>query len=365
MRSNLQGEFDSIGGGFLSTALCDGLSARRSDADQDGDGAVSVQDMENWLRSRAIAHNRTSGPDDRVPLPLKVGIGHGITYLSRPLGEWPHYELMLPDGIPEIVLPIAPFKGNEAYIIGKTPVTNEALARSYRGLQGLQARRFNGKLWDKETFTVSEDPEFGDPQKPAVGITLRDALNHCQWLAERTRRLIHIVAPPTPDIWEAALFGDVRPRRKEEWFEAQPEIHSRSMATALCVNTNQRANKFGIIDLVGNVWEWCVNDYEWRWFTQGVSSLFKGNQQIYRPDPYPGPFISISSAPVVDYTSRPRCWLKGGGFYDDLNGDFDLTVESDIIADGMDSRHADVGFRVVGDGPDGTPSSVRSVRHYK
>src|SRR5262249_41273569 len=109
--------------------------------------------------------------------------------------------------------------------------------------RGPKARKFNGQRWEDDTFEVFVDPEFGDPKKPSVGITLLDARIHCQWLTKNARGMVQIVAPPTPHIWEIALFGNIRPRRQEEWLEAQARIHSSDTVTARCADVIERSNK--------------------------------------------------------------------------------------------------------------------------
>jgi formylglycine-generating enzyme required for sulfatase activity len=153
---------------------------------------------------------------------------------------------------------------------------------------------------------------------------------------------VSIVAPPTPALWEIALFGSSRQREYVDWLRAQPRAHSRAKSTARCDNAADRTNDLGIVDLIGNVWEWCVDDYEWRWFTYGQSERVRKRPEYSGPTVIAGPTLGVS----LDYIGgrRSKAWLKGGGFYDDLD-EIDLTVNADDIAGGQDSRHADVGFR--------------------
>ncbi|MBY3316608.1 MULTISPECIES: SUMF1/EgtB/PvdO family nonheme iron enzyme [Rhizobium] len=334
-------EFESLGGGFLSTSLVRALSVNRIEADADGDGAISVHDMETWLRGQAVDYNRRQDQHaDRVPLPRRVGAGQGTTFLSRPTGDWLYYEVPFPDGIPGVVLPVYPFEGTHAYVIGKYPVTVAAYLRSREGWPGPRARRFDGRQWEQRVFDVLRDEEFGHPTKPVVGISLKDALSHCQWLQEHGRSLVRVIAPPTPALWEIALLGNSRRREHVDWLRVQPKAHSKATSTARCDNAIDRTNSLGIVDLIGNVWEWCIDEYEWRWFTYGQSSMVRRPRQtIIEP---------TLSTVRTEYSSmdvqRPKAWLKGGGFYDDLE-EIELTVDADDIAGGPDSSHVDVGFR--------------------
>ena len=326
-------EFPFLGGGFLSTALIEALTDSRVEADADRDGAISVQDMESWLHGAAVNYNNLiSERKDKVPLPRRVGVGHGITYLSRPPSDWIYYEVPMPDGIPGVVLPIRHYDGTHAYIIGKYPVTIDAFRRSRGALPPPTARRFDGRQWEEKTFNVFDDPEFGQPGKPMVGVTLRDVLHHCKWLSKKAGASIENVAPPTAALWETALFGDARHREHREWLRAQAVIHSQALSTAVCEGQTGRTSKLGIVDLIGNIWEWVINDYDWEWFQREQRPVMEKRAASVPPQMRP-----------IDY-SRLRAWLKGGSFYDKIE-QIDLTADAEDIFEGPESRHADIGFR--------------------
>lgn len=330
-------EFESIRAGFVSSAIRDALTKDRVTADRDHDGAVSVADVHGWLEGRARYHNQQqTDPLERVPIPRRLGFGFGSTYLTRPPGVWRSVAVDMPDGIPGIVLPIAPCEGKFAYVIGKWPVTNRAYGEVNRGWAGPKARRHVNAKWSETYFDVLDDPEFGGPEQPVVGISLNDAKNYCMRLQQMDMGRFPVVAPPSPSLWERAAFGLKSPR-SFPWFELQPEVHHRTNVTAACVDVHRRSNEFGVIDLIGNVWEWCVDETWWRWF--GYIAAEKIPERVFADG-------SPVSGTVRVAEPSTRVWLKGGGFYDDLQEVEELTVEGFEIAGGREARNADIGLRI-------------------
>jgi formylglycine-generating enzyme required for sulfatase activity len=340
-------EFEKLKGGFLSMAFCDGLTDDRSKADRDRDGAVSVTDMQLWLESSAHSYNqRQSQPSDRVPIPRKVGVGYGTTFLTRPRGLFPYFEFLMPDGIPGVVLPVRPFEDKFAYLLAKYPVTNGTYASVNAGLPNPKARRFNGRRWSSEMFDVFRDPEFRDHAKPVVGITLIDIKTYCSRLHKLDPKF-SLFAPPTPAIWESAAFGGgLGEALSGNPLDLQPEVHHKSTSPAPCVDAPRRANVRGIVDLIGNVWEWCIEQEYWRGFTNVGSECTRQSRASM------GASITASSDDTL--RMQHQVWLKGGGFYDDIDT-IDITVRSEDIAGGQDSCHADVGVRL---------SALLSLKHF-
>ncbi|RWY75272.1 SUMF1/EgtB/PvdO family nonheme iron enzyme [Rhizobium sp. WSM1325] len=328
-------EFEALKAGFFSATLCQGLTDLWRRADRDKDGSVSVTDMGDWLAEQAAQHNAKAERDDVVPIPIVAAFGRGKTYLTRPPGSFPYHEIDMADGVPGVVLPLAPFEDAFAYVIGKTPVTNAAMKKSLGRRPGPQARRHDGKRWETQTFDVFSDPDFGGDNQPTVGITIANARQHCQWLREQMS--LPLVSPPTPQLWDFALMGGDK-YQDERPSAHQLVVHGMAQKTAASVNAVDRSNALGIIDLVGNVWEWCVDEYQWRWFCYGHSGRAKESGYMY---------IFERAAPSIVGGTRDfkKSYLKGSGFYDAVD-EIDITVEGDDIAGGPASKHADVGFRI-------------------
>jgi formylglycine-generating enzyme required for sulfatase activity len=163
------------------------------------------------------------------------------------------------------------------------------LAFLHGELQKAKSEVLLPRYWDHEDFGIS------NPHNPVVGISWYEASAYCEWLfhnwdqlpeskenPELKPRLIRL---PLETEWINAYGGDV-PEKRYPWDDAG------QVTTSLKV-VSQRANveesgiahttpvyayphgasRFGVMDMVGNVWEWQANffvrDYEWLAFRGG------------------------------------------------------------------------------------------------
>jgi formylglycine-generating enzyme required for sulfatase activity len=135
----------------------------------------------------------------------------------------------------------------DAVAIGVHPVTRAAYAE-FLDATGHPAPA----LWD--------DPRFGDPRQPVVGVSWFDAVAYCAWVgrvAGRPHRL------PTEAEWERAARGGLEDRRYA-WGDASPASVFPDVTLPLAgpppVGTGP-PNGFGLTDLSGAVHEWCLDWY--------------------------------------------------------------------------------------------------------
>lgn len=105
-----------------------------------------------------------------------------------------------------------------------------------------------------------EEPQFSDPEQPAVAVSWFDAVSYCEWLSSETGRRIRL---PTEAEWEyaargglaAALYpwGDDPPQSRLDydtrWIRG-PEARGRGAP-----------NGYGLYDICENVHEWCSDWY--------------------------------------------------------------------------------------------------------
>ncbi len=150
----------------------------------------------------------------------------------------------------------------EPYRISRYPVT-VAQYRAFVGAGGYRKRRYwtdAGWAWrEREGITGPEeyDEPFGLANHPVVGVSWYEAVAYCRWLRDV---LGYEVRLPTEAEWERAARGtDGRIWPWED--EAPTDEHcnfGRKVGATTPVGVYPKgASPYGVLDMAGNVWEWC------------------------------------------------------------------------------------------------------------
>ncbi|MFA6562279.1 MAG: SUMF1/EgtB/PvdO family nonheme iron enzyme [Verrucomicrobiia bacterium] len=146
-------------------------------------------------------------------------------------------------------------------------------------------RRVEGASW--------KDPHFADPPKdnePVCCVSWNDAVAFCAWLNEREKSKGKLPAGckfrlPTEAEWEYACRAGKQ--TKFWWGDAQEEGEGRlnwsrtrreqPAITPVDYRGAQGRNGFGLADMLGNVWEWCLDDFD----TKGAhEELWTGHDSL-------------------------------------------------------------------------------------
>jgi len=335
-------EFPNIeggGGGFFSTNFVNGLSTHKRQADYDNNGEISLLDMRRWLVHCANKHNQ-SNSSRKVLRPTDTGTAGAEFSLSRQLDDWPVIEVQLPDDIPARILPIRPLEGMYAVAMARYPVTISAYKEVSKGWEegsALFARRRKAHR-SHLSFNVMESSEFNQATQPAVGFTLRRVRAYCGRLEGRARAngMVHFrgFSPPSKTMWQVAACGNSVDRSVRDYLRTQREWHHKASSPAPCGGESLRLNKFGFADLLGNVWEWCIN-YE--------AILHFGSASLWK---------QIEDALWARETPSLEVQFIGGGFRDDLEL-ISIEREHSLLDTPLGNRYVppevgqdDVGLRV-------------------
>ncbi|MFZ4986710.1 MAG: formylglycine-generating enzyme family protein, partial [Blastocatellia bacterium] len=283
------------------------------------------------LRDQLLRRMRDPEADLRARLAAGEALGEiGHPEFERHSGKFGDFLLPPFESVPAGTYPFG--EANQpvelgGFEMGRYPVTNAEFAcfieaGGYRDLQ----------WWDTDAArdwlnrTNTQGPEywnnnrFNNPAQPAVGVTWHEARAYCNWLTASLtslRRAEWIVRLPTEPEFEAAARGreGLLYPYGNEYDPRRCNTIDNGIGRPSPVGLFENRSPFGIYDLAGNVWEWCLNERK-------------------------EPLVEPARINLGDTAGRP---LRGGSWFyglDDARAVFRLDLRPYL-------RYDFVGFRVV------------------
>ncbi len=259
---------------------------------------------------------------------LSVNDGYG-EYMRVPAGRFlmgDNYEEGDPDEVPVHIVFL------DEYFIGKYKVTNAEFKKfvddnGYENSEYWSAGGFGeyGEIprhWNSERFKGGGIT--GNANFPVVGVSWFEAMAYCSWLSEKTGKVYRL---PTEAEWEKAARGT--DSRRFAWgndinghyanFEFSDDPFERGLTPVGYYDgsvhgeyrTNSNKSPYGAFDMVGNVWEWCLDWYASRYYDVSPENDPKG--------PDTGSSRVLRAGGWVDSAYYQRCANRNSSFPENRN----------------------------------------------
>jgi formylglycine-generating enzyme required for sulfatase activity len=150
-----------------------------------------------------------------------------------------------------------------AFEIGRYPVTVAQYAAFIRDGGYTNVFWWNGLA--ERVHAPRELPEWSKPDHPRVNVSWYEAVAFCRWLSDKTDSTIRL---PTEQEWQRAAQGD--DGRAFPWGNIwdgmrcnnSVEPFDSNGTSAVSAYQGKGDSPFGVVDMAGNVWEWCLTAHE-------------------------------------------------------------------------------------------------------
>jgi len=156
---------------------------------------------------------------------------------------------------------------DSSFLYGKDGVPNQITAPFYMArtpVTNVQFKHFVSETgYGYDLFDIMEQlsPEPGCPATP---ISWQNAKSYARWLRSITGEYYSL---PSEEEWEMAARGT--DGRLYPWGNTAPSdehgcfsITSKKTQTAVVGLSSLNSSPYGCVDVVGNVWEWCLDDID-------------------------------------------------------------------------------------------------------
>jgi len=165
----------------------------------------------------------------------------------------------------------------------------------------------DAEIWHKKSETRFTATGFTGDDHPRRNITWYDAVAFTLWMSHKMKLNIHL---PTEQQWQRAAIGDTNWAYPygDEFDESKCNFNSKD--TTLVIQYPQGASPFGVMDMSGNVWEWCST--EWNYGNIPLKEAIKGRSYVLRGGCWGNNLLNHLRADVR-FNNTPAYWSKYWG----------------------------------------------------
>jgi pentatricopeptide repeat protein len=158
------------------------------------------------------------------------------------------------------------------FTISKYPVTNAHYLKFVE-----DGGYHQSEWWTEDGWRVKQkygwlepllwaDDRWNQPDHPVAGVSWYEAVAFCRWLSLTTGEVIRLA---TEQQWQRAAQGNL-PRHYPWGDDFNPRFCNSSAQTDLRLNGTTPVTRylgkgespFGVADMAGNIWEWCLTIYD-------------------------------------------------------------------------------------------------------
>lgn len=156
-------------------------------------------------------------------------------------------------------------------MIAKYPLTNAQFAKFIEAGGYREKRWWTAAGWKQREQDKWTEPRYWNDEKwngadyPVVGVSWYEAVAFCRWLSEVSGEPVML---PTEQQWQRAAQGD--DGRTYPWgndwdgsrCNNSVSPNNSDGTTPVWQYEGLGDSPFGVVDMAGNVWEWCLTDYK-------------------------------------------------------------------------------------------------------
>ncbi len=228
----------------------------------------------------------------------------------------------------------------DAFALAQVPTTNAMFARFIEAGGYREARwwmdapknfwRPDGTIkdwWGDERNRPAywDDAHLNGPNQPVVGVTWYEAAAYCRWLTA-TLNDGHVYRLPTEAEWERAARGLGEAARTYAWGNDWQPNRANTAELGLERTTPvgifpDGATPEGLLDMTGNVWEWCSD-----WYAERLYGKRAGRVVRNPAGPERGRYRVLRGGSWYQEKVSARCAFRGRYLPDVRNGHLGFRV---------------------------------------